>query len=259
MAGSIEFWFDFSSPYGYLAAHKIEALAAKHGRTVDWHPMLLGAAFKQSGMAPLTQIPLKGGLLEARLPTQPRFHGVGRLPDARELPIPSQAARASCCGRKRAILPCGQGDQVALSRVLLRRARYLRTRMSARMSRRAPRRAAGARAPSTIRIKEPESARSTGHRTAWFRLAIRVTSTASRSGARSFCDRSTAGSPPAASDGVAPRRALARPLILVLRDSSLLCGSYRGRPGTQWSRSTCPASTSSSTAPAGGSRSIAPI
>ena len=30
----IDFYFDFSSPFGYLASQKIEALAAKHGRTV---------------------------------------------------------------------------------------------------------------------------------------------------------------------------------------------------------------------------------
>ena len=57
MAAPIEFWFDFSSPYGYLAAQKIDALAARHGRTVDWRPMLLGVAFKQSGQAPLSTRP----------------------------------------------------------------------------------------------------------------------------------------------------------------------------------------------------------
>ena len=60
MSTSIDFYFDFSSPYGYLASRKIDALAESHGRVVDWRPMLLGAAFKLSGMQPLTQIPLKG-------------------------------------------------------------------------------------------------------------------------------------------------------------------------------------------------------
>ena len=92
MAGSIEFWFDFSSPYGYLAAHKIEALAAKHGRAVDWHPMLLGAAFKQSGMAPLTQIPLKGDYSKRDFQRSARFHGVADFRMPANFPIPSQAA-----------------------------------------------------------------------------------------------------------------------------------------------------------------------
>ena len=38
MPSAIDFYFDFSSPYGYLASEKIEALAAKHGRGVNWKP-----------------------------------------------------------------------------------------------------------------------------------------------------------------------------------------------------------------------------
>jgi 2-hydroxychromene-2-carboxylate isomerase len=54
MSKAIEFWFDFSSPYAYIASAQIEALAAKHGATINWQPMLLGAIFKASGSAPLT-------------------------------------------------------------------------------------------------------------------------------------------------------------------------------------------------------------
>jgi 2-hydroxychromene-2-carboxylate isomerase len=60
MASPIEFYFDFSSPYGYFAAQKIDDLAAAHGREVLWRPYLLGVAFKSTGMAPLLSIPIKG-------------------------------------------------------------------------------------------------------------------------------------------------------------------------------------------------------
>ena len=60
MATAIDFYFDFSSPYGYLASVKIDALAAKFGRDVMWRPILLGPAFKLSGNAPLIGQPLKG-------------------------------------------------------------------------------------------------------------------------------------------------------------------------------------------------------
>jgi 2-hydroxychromene-2-carboxylate isomerase len=60
MANPIDFYFDFSSPYGYLASTKIDELAAKHGRAVVWRPMLLGAVFKITGGQPLPTIPLKG-------------------------------------------------------------------------------------------------------------------------------------------------------------------------------------------------------
>jgi 2-hydroxychromene-2-carboxylate isomerase len=61
MTNPIDFYFDFSSPYGYLASTRIEALAAKHGRGVTWRPHLLGAVFKVTGQQPLAAIPIKGG------------------------------------------------------------------------------------------------------------------------------------------------------------------------------------------------------
>lgn len=53
----IEFWFDFGSPYGYFMAERIDALAAAHGRTVRWRPMLLFAVLRQLDMpAPLAHV-----------------------------------------------------------------------------------------------------------------------------------------------------------------------------------------------------------
>ena len=57
---AIDFYFDFSSPYGYLAATRIGALAARHQRRVTWRPILLGPMFKAAGTAPLMGVPLKG-------------------------------------------------------------------------------------------------------------------------------------------------------------------------------------------------------
>ena len=54
-AGQIDFYFDFSSPYSYLAAEKIEALAARHGHTVNWIPIMLGVIFKSTGSSPLSE------------------------------------------------------------------------------------------------------------------------------------------------------------------------------------------------------------
>lgn len=56
----ILFYFDFSSPYAYIASLRVDAIAAKHGRNVEWRPIVLGAVFKVSGNAPLTSQPLKG-------------------------------------------------------------------------------------------------------------------------------------------------------------------------------------------------------
>jgi 2-hydroxychromene-2-carboxylate isomerase len=45
----VDFFFDLSSPYSYLAATQLPALAARHGATVRWRPMVLGAVFTATG------------------------------------------------------------------------------------------------------------------------------------------------------------------------------------------------------------------
>ena len=72
----IIFWFDFSSPYSYLASELIDDLAAKHGRKVKWRPMMLGAAFKASNMPLLITIPLKGEYSKRDFDRSARFLGI---------------------------------------------------------------------------------------------------------------------------------------------------------------------------------------
>jgi 2-hydroxychromene-2-carboxylate isomerase len=90
MPAPIEFYFDLSSPYGFLAAQRIDALATKHGRTVDWRPVLLGAVFKETGMAPLTEIPLKGEYSKRDFARSARFHGIEGFRQPSRFPIPTQ-------------------------------------------------------------------------------------------------------------------------------------------------------------------------
>jgi len=91
MGAPIDFYFDFSSPYGFLAAQKIEALAEKHGRAVDWHPMLLGVVFKETGAAPLTMVPLKGDYSRRDFERSARYHGIAGFRMPPKFPIASQA------------------------------------------------------------------------------------------------------------------------------------------------------------------------
>jgi len=91
MSTPIDFYFDFSSPYGYLASRKIDELAAKHGRSVNWRPVLLGVIFKTTGGAPLTQIPLKGDYSKRDFARSARFHGVTEFSMPSPFPIASQA------------------------------------------------------------------------------------------------------------------------------------------------------------------------
>ncbi len=77
MPAPIEFWFDFSSPYSYLASEKIEELAARHGRTVAFKPTLLGVIFRTTGGVPLTElVPPKATYFVHDFERSARFCGV---------------------------------------------------------------------------------------------------------------------------------------------------------------------------------------
>ena|SRR5688572_6304123 len=45
----LEFFYDLSSPYSYLAATQLEALAARTQAELVWRPMVLGAVHKATG------------------------------------------------------------------------------------------------------------------------------------------------------------------------------------------------------------------
>lgn len=90
MANPIQFHYDFASPYGYMAATKISALAAKHGRSVEWKPILLGAVFKVTGGVPLPSAPLKGDYSRRDMERSARLFNVPfKLPS--KFPIASQS------------------------------------------------------------------------------------------------------------------------------------------------------------------------
>ena len=91
----MDFYFDFVSPYSYLAAMKIEELAARHGRTVHWHPILLGAVFKTTGAVPLVAMPIKGDYVLHDLARTARFHGIP-FTFPQPFPIGTQYAARAC-------------------------------------------------------------------------------------------------------------------------------------------------------------------
>jgi len=94
MTTPIQFYFDFSSPYAYLAAMRIDELGARYGRQVDWHPILLGIIFKTTESRPLVTLPLKGPYAVHDMQRTARLHQIDfRLPGV--FPIATQqAARA---------------------------------------------------------------------------------------------------------------------------------------------------------------------
>lgn len=94
----LHFHFDFISPYGYFASLRIEALAQRHGRAVEWHAMLLGVSvLKVMGLKPLLETPLKGPYIERDVLRHAREHGLAmaRMPaDPVMNPLPCARAFA---------------------------------------------------------------------------------------------------------------------------------------------------------------------
>lgn len=52
MASTFEFFFDYASPYSYLASTQVEAVAKRAGAKLIWRPFLLGAVFKTTENIP---------------------------------------------------------------------------------------------------------------------------------------------------------------------------------------------------------------
>ena len=50
MTKSIDFYFDFISPYSYLAHKKIEIIKEKKGITFNYKPILVGGLHKIQGI-----------------------------------------------------------------------------------------------------------------------------------------------------------------------------------------------------------------
>ena len=92
----IDFYFDFLSSYGYFASLRIEALAARHGRDVRWHSMLLGVSvMKTMGLKPLLETPLKSDYVLRDTARYMRRHG---LQLKRRLTDPFMDPRAAARG-----------------------------------------------------------------------------------------------------------------------------------------------------------------
>jgi 2-hydroxychromene-2-carboxylate isomerase len=72
----VRFYFDYLSPYSYLASTRLEALAARTGATVDFRPMLLPAVLKATGNQAPAMVPSRASYALADLPRWAEFYGV---------------------------------------------------------------------------------------------------------------------------------------------------------------------------------------
>jgi 2-hydroxychromene-2-carboxylate isomerase len=104
-SGTLEFWFDFASPYSYLAASRIEDLVSLTAIELVWRPFLLGPIFKQraANASPFQE----AGPDERRY----RRRDVERLCELYGLPLswPSNYPRGSLLATRVALIAAEQG------------------------------------------------------------------------------------------------------------------------------------------------------
>ena len=87
----IDFWFDFSSPYSYIANEWIDAVAARHCRTVRRHAILLGATFQAAELKSPVSYPIKREYALRDFARSARFEGLPYQPPP-VFPIATQNA-----------------------------------------------------------------------------------------------------------------------------------------------------------------------
>jgi 2-hydroxychromene-2-carboxylate isomerase len=67
MSQQVEFFFDYGSPFSYLADTQLTSLAQRTGATIVYRPMLLGAVLKETGNASPMTVPAKGRYMGVEL------------------------------------------------------------------------------------------------------------------------------------------------------------------------------------------------
>lgn len=76
MRTPLDFYFDFSSPYSYIANEWVDALAARHGRSVRRHAILLGATFQVAELKSPVSHPMKREYSMRDFARSARFEGL---------------------------------------------------------------------------------------------------------------------------------------------------------------------------------------
>ncbi|WP_213738393.1 2-hydroxychromene-2-carboxylate isomerase [Bradyrhizobium sp. dw_411] len=96
----IEFFFDCSSPWTYLAFHNIEPLAREFGAEISWRPILVGGIFNSVNPSVYasreTPVPLKARYMKKDLADWARSAGLAIKMPPTVFPVNSVKAMRGC-------------------------------------------------------------------------------------------------------------------------------------------------------------------
>lgn len=110
---TLEFWYEFASTYSYLAAMRIEALAAAAGVGLVWKPFLLGPIFARQGWdtSPFNIYPEKGRYMWRDMARLTARHGLA-------FNRPSALPRNGLHAARAALVGLDQGWGVAFTKAV---------------------------------------------------------------------------------------------------------------------------------------------
>ena len=100
---TLEFWYEFASPYSYIAMMRIEDLAAAANVEVHYQPFLLGPLFKEFGWetSPFKIYAEKGENFFRDIEREAEYYGLPQMKILEEFPHPGlAAARVALVGMK---------------------------------------------------------------------------------------------------------------------------------------------------------------
>jgi 2-hydroxychromene-2-carboxylate isomerase len=105
----IEFFFDCSSPWTYLAFHNIQPLAREFGVEISWRPILVGGIFNSVNpsvyAARETPVPAKASYMKKDLADWARSAGLAIKMPPTVFPVNSVKAMRGCIFLGRDLLP----------------------------------------------------------------------------------------------------------------------------------------------------------
>jgi 2-hydroxychromene-2-carboxylate isomerase len=112
---SLDFFYDFASPYACLSALRIRALGQASKVSLRWRPFLLGPIFRAEGLSdsPLNVFPLRGAYARRDVARRARRYGF-------EVHFPSTFPRHSVLASRVALVALSQGWGETLSEALYR-------------------------------------------------------------------------------------------------------------------------------------------
>src|SRR5689334_4281613 len=73
---TVEFYFDFSSPYSYLVATQLPDVVKRQGAKIEYRPFVLAAVFKATSNDMPAKVPAKGAYMLKDLERWAEFYGV---------------------------------------------------------------------------------------------------------------------------------------------------------------------------------------